>query len=101
MRVFGFSIQHSALSSPSRVWFDDGSGAVAEDFCGAGGFAADFGGVVVESDDGVSADGAGVVDEEVVSLPAGLLAHFGVGANVSADDGFESAEDALGDGGGA
>src|SRR5690348_8214953 len=100
MRVSGFSIQHSALSSPSRVRFDDDSGAGAEGFCGAGRFGADFGGVVVESDGGVSGDGAGVVDEELVSLPAGLLAHCGVGANVSADDGFESAEDALGDGGG-
>ena len=79
---------------------DDDGGAVAEDF-GGGGLGADFCGVVSDSDDGVGAHVCGVFDEEIEGLLAGLFAHFGVGADASADEGFESAEDALGDGGGA
>ena len=79
---------------------DDHRRAVAEDFGGAH-FGGDFAGVESQADDGVGAHLSRVIDHEVVGLLAGLLAHFGVGADLAADEGFEAAEDSLGDGGGA
>jgi hypothetical protein len=79
---------------------DDHGRAVAEDFGRAelGGY---FRGVVAKADHGVGAELEGVVDEELIGLLAGLLAHLRVRADFAADEGFEAAENALGDGRGA
>src|SRR5438270_9679653 len=83
--------------SSRGLGFDHHGGSITQYFRRSSPGSADFGGVVAEADDGVGADGAGVVDQEVVGLLAGLLAHLGVGADLPADDRFEPAEDALGD----
>src|SRR5579863_8518651 len=86
------------ICSRAGLRFNDHGGPVAEHFGRpAGAAAADFGRVVAKADHRIGAQRAGVVDQKVISLLAGLFAHLCIRTDLHADERFEPAENALGD----
>jgi hypothetical protein len=57
--------------------------------------AADLGTLVSHSDNGIRPQFSGMLQQEIVSLLARLLAHLGIGPNLAADDLLEPTQNAL------